>query len=309
MRKIVLLPLFLFLATLCQSQDKNRDPQKARIVTSDIANFWIAFDKAGRDIDPKIFGELYLQKGSPGLQDFMKGRIKSADNLSKVIRRHVQYYSSIRQSTDSINFFEEPIRKSLMKLKTLYPEATFPPIYFVVGALNSGGTSSDNGLIIGLDMYGLTSHTPKEELNDWLRTVIKPVNQVPHIVAHELIHFQQQYDGEDLLSASIKEGSADFIAELISGKHINQHVHDFADPKEKELWEEFRQRMDKKDYTGWLYSSTPGRPNDLGYWIGYKIARAYYDQAADKQQAIKDILMIKDFKAFLEKSGYAKKFK
>jgi hypothetical protein len=228
--------------------------------------------------------------------------------LAKVVGKRLNYYRSIRTSTDSIAGMKDEIRQSLVRLKEIYPDAIFPPVYFVIGAMNSGGTSSNDGLIIGAEMYGLTPQTPTAELNDWQKTVIKPVNQIPHIVAHELIHFMQTYDGGSLLAASIKEGSADFLAELISGKHINQNVHDFANPKEKELWLEFKARMNKKDYAGWLYSSTPGRPNDLGYWMGYKITRAYYEQATDKRAAIKEILMIKNVEKFLEKSGYGKKF-
>jgi hypothetical protein len=48
-------------------------------------------------------------------------------------------------------------------------------------------------------MYGRTFETPADELNEWLKSVIKPVSEVPHIVAHELIHFQQDYDGGTLL--------------------------------------------------------------------------------------------------------------
>ena len=33
-----------------------------------------------------------------------------------------------------------------------------------------------------------------------------------------------------------------------------------------------------------------GRPNDLGYFIGYRIAQAYYQRAADKAQAVRDII-------------------
>jgi uncharacterized protein YjaZ len=195
-----------------------------------------------------------------------------------------------------------------VKLKYLYPDAIFPPVYFVIGALSSGGTSSNDGLIIGAEMYGRTPDSPIDELNSWLLTVLKPVNEVPHIVAHELIHFQQNYDGSTLLAGSIKEGSADFIAELISGKHINTHVHEFANPREKELWLEFKEKMHEKDFTGWMYSSVKDRPNDLGYWMGYKITKSYYDNQKDKQAAIKEILNIKNFDRFLEKSGYAKKF-
>jgi hypothetical protein len=239
----------------------------------------------------------------------MDGRIKNAEYLASVIKSHPKYYHSIKVNTDSIGGMKDQIRQSLVKLKDLYPKAIFPPVYFVIGTLNSGGTSSDDGLIIGAEMYGLTPQTPKDELNDWLLSVLQPVNKIPHIVAHELIHFQQKYDGGSLLAASIKEGSADFLAELISGKHINQHVHNFANPIEKELWLEFRERMDKKDYNGWLYSSSKGRPNDLGYWMGYQITKAYYDKAGDKKAAIYEIMNIKNFNAFLKQSGYPDKFK
>lgn len=45
-------------------------------------------------------------------------------------------------------------------------------------------------------------------------------------------------------------------------------------------------------------------PNDLGYWMGYKITEQYFKKAADKRKAIKELLDIKDYKAFLRKSGY-----
>jgi hypothetical protein len=43
----------------------------------------------------------------------------------------------------------------------------------------------------------------------------------------------------------------------------------------------------------------------MGYWVGYRIARAYYDRAADKRRALNEILTIRDFDAFLAASGYA----
>ena len=299
----------LFLSNL-QAQSQNKNPLVTEIVTSDLDNFWIALEKAGADVNADALDKYYLQPGSKGIKAFMEGRIKNSENLARVIRSHSKYYHSIKPSVDSIAGMKSQIIQALVKLKDFYPDAIFPPVYFVIGALNSGGTASDHELIVGAEMHGLTSQTPKDELNNWLKTVLKPVNQVPHIVAHELIHFQQNYDGGTLLEASIKEGAADFLAELISGKHINAHVHDFANPKEKELWEEFKTRMNQKDYKGWLYSSgsVNGRPNDLGYWMGYKITKAYFDQAPDKKVAVKEILNIKDFHQFLDKSGYSAKF-
>ena len=306
-RSVFFITLGLF--TYAFAQGQNKDPLATQIVTTDLDHFWEALDKAGTDIKPDILDQLYIKRGSKGVKAFTKGRIKDATHLADVIRSHSKYYHSIKASTDSVNGLKDQIRQSLVKLKDLYPAAIFPPVYFVIGALNSGGTASKNELIIGTEMYGLTTQTPKDELNDWLLSVIKPVNQVPHIVAHELIHFQQKYDGGTLLEASIKEGAADFMAELISGKHINQHVHEFANPREKELWLEFQERMNKNDYQGWLYSSSKGRPNDLGYWMGYQITKAFYDRTDDKKAAVYEIFHIKDFNLFLTKSGYPEKFK
>jgi hypothetical protein len=70
--------------------------------------------------------------------------------------------------------------------------------------------------------------------------------------------------------------------------------------------------MDRTDKeTVWLYSESGEgkRPDDLGYYMGYKICEAYYRSASDKKQAIHDMLNICDFKEFLKTSRYAEKFK
>jgi uncharacterized protein YjaZ len=162
-------------------------------------------------------------------------------------------------------------------------------------------------------MYGRTKDTPAEEMDGWLRQVLKPVEEIPAIVAHELIHYQQKYPGTDrsLLAQAIKEGSADFVGEIIVGKSINGHLHVYGDPNERELWLEFKQQMDGKDTSRWLYQGDKAkdRPADLGYYVGFKICEAYYRQAADKARAIRDILEIQDFKQFLKASHYDSKFK
>lgn len=302
------LVVFVLLFIASDSNSQNRDPFAAEIITNDLDNFWKAYEHAGAEVNAEVLQQEYLGIGSKGLDSFIKGRIENAENLARVIRSHQKYYNSIKPSTDSIASLKDPIRRSFAKLKELYPEAIFPPVYFVIGAMNSGGTASRHGLIIGAEMYARHAATPSDELGKWHREVLKPVRELPEIVAHELIHFQQSYDGGSLLAACVKEGSADFIAELISGKLCNAHVHVFANPIEKELWMEFKERMLKNDYKGWLYSAVKGRPNDLGYWMGYKITKAFYDKAQDKKAAIREILNIGNFETFLEKSGYGKHF-
>jgi hypothetical protein len=283
------------------------DPDQAKIVTEDLDRFWEAFDQAGPTFPAETFQKVYLDRGTPGLQDFIKLRIKDAETLAQRVQKHPKYYASARESTKRIHEMERSIRAAFYALEYLYPDAVFPDVYFLVGILNTGGTTSERALLIGAEMYGRTPQTPTEELNDWLKTVLEPVESVPHIVAHEIIHYQQKYAETEptLLAHAIHEGSADFLAEMISGRHINAHVHAYAVPRRAELWKEFKEKMHGKAFKGWLYSASGDRPQDLGYWIGYEITKAYYDKAADKRQALKEILEIKDFGAFLANSGYA----
>lgn len=184
---------------------------------------------------------------------------------------------------------ERAIRAPFYALEFLYPEAVFPTVYFVVGRLNSGGTISDQGLLIGAEMY-------------------RDTEGLPHIVAHELIHFQQlplPDSVRTLLAQSIREGSADFIGELISGKHINTQAHEYGRAHEEELWIEFQDNMAGRDLSAWLYRDPPGeRPADLGYFMGYQITQAYYTRSSDKAAAIREIIGVRDFEQFLLESGY-----
>ena len=57
------------------------------------------------------------------------------------------------------------------------------------------------------------------------------------------------------------------------------------------------------------YSTVKDKPADLGYYIGYKIAEEYYKNAADKKQAVTDIIEMNDPITFLQKSKYDQKLK
>jgi uncharacterized protein YjaZ len=193
-------------------------------------------------------------------------------------------------------------------MKALYEDAVFPDIYFMIGRWSSAGTVSFNGLLIGTDQYAGGHGVPLYELNAWENRNLKGVEQIPALVSHELVHFIQfKRDDTTLLSAALAEGMADFIGEKISGVNVLKWLHEFANKREAEIWKEFKAEMFLNRYNNWLgngSNETPQRPADLGYYIGYKICEAYYNKAADKKQAIRDILEIRDAKKFWEASGY-----
>jgi hypothetical protein len=290
----------------------NHDPDTAEFVVSDIDLFWKAYDSVKPGNRAEVLRKEYLEKGSRGLKEFTRVRIGSAENLAKVIETHPKYYAALREPSGKVATYKDAMRASFRKLKGLYEPAVFPDVYFVIGRMSSGGTLTDTGLLIGVDMFGKGKATAVEELDGWHRAVLMPIKDIPYIVAHELIHYQQKYPRDDatLLGKSIREGGADFVGELISGGQINGHLHKYGDPRERELWADFRREMGGKDLSNWLYQGdrAKDRPADLGYYVGYKICESYYQQAADKKAAVKAILEIKDFKEFLKASQYEGKF-
>ena len=85
---------------------------------------------------------------------------------------------------------EKQMRAAFKKFKSIYPEAVFPDVYFLIGVTSSGGTTGPIGFLIGTEMYGKTAKTPMEELSAWFKVVLSPVEQVPAIVAHEIASLQ-----------------------------------------------------------------------------------------------------------------------
>src|SRR5262249_49356758 len=107
-----------------------------------------------------------------------------------------------------------------------------------------------------------------------------------------------------------REGSADFVGEMVSGQSINDHLRSYGDLHEAALWREFGEAMNRSDTSQWLYQGdkSKDRPPDLGYYFGYRIALSYYEHTADKKRAIQDILAVQDYPAFLDAGRYSDKF-
>jgi Predicted Zn-dependent protease (DUF2268) len=292
------------------------DPNKARLITSDIALFWKAYDHA-MAAEPKdraaIFQREYIEQGSVGLEDLNAiGRI-DAEGLAKTIEDYPNYYRAIRTVTLNIEQQRPETIAAFRKLKALYPPATFPETYFAIGQFGGGGKPTSDGLLIGAEMFARAAGVPTRELGQWENEHALPPTDIPPVVAHEFVHFLQAFGSqESVLCTCLNEGSADFISEVAVGRLMTttMHAHEWANQREQELWKEFQKDMNGTDASHWLYagSGKGGRPDDLGYWMGYKIVEAYYKNASDKEHAIKDMLTVKNCSEFLKASRYAEKF-
>lgn len=294
--------------------ERMKDPLKAQLVTSDIHNFWDAYDRVQKDTAhaKELYSKYYFEKASRGLQDYFTLRIFSVEAFVANQKRKPEFYRAIRKNTLQVDEFKDQMKRSFAKLKEIYDDAIFPNVYFVIGRWTSAGTVSADGLLIGTDMMSKSDVVPLHELSLWEKNNFKSIDNLPYIVAHELIHSQQNSMKNDTttLAASIREGMCDFIGELISGKYINERLLSFTKGKEKQIWKDFEKDIYLRRANNWIANSeqeTPDHPADLGYWIGYQVCKSYYEEMPDKKQAIYDMLHIKDYKDFLVKSRYVEK--
>lgn len=287
-------------------------PDSARIVTEDIPRFWAAFDASTPETRAEVLQREYLDRASPGLEDFVFRRIHTARELAETVDQFPRYYRSTRESMARVAELEPQIRAAFRRMEALHPDAVYPDVYFMVGRLTTGGTTSPRGLLVGTELYSRTPQMPEDEFEPWMVRLFSPREKIPALVAHELIHYQQDVGGErNLLRQALVEGIADYLGEMITGRHINSSQHEYADAREAELWCAFREKMRGDDYSGWFYNArTSGeRPADLGYWVGYKIAQAYAARVPDERQRVRELLHVECPEAFLAASGYAERFR
>jgi hypothetical protein len=284
------------------------------LVTSDIENFWKAYDASQPGQREEAFDKLYLGVGSPGLQDFVKLRISSAKALAAAVdQKYPKFYASVRPYTLEVGKQAPTILKYLDRYKELYPEAHFPTVYFVIGRLTSGGTVSDRGLLIGTEVNSLGKDVDTSEINPAFRHAMGPVERISLIVIHELTHTQAKQVLQPkvplMLSRCIGEGAADFMTELVAKSSINAYSKEWADARRDELFHRFSIDMaaTPSDASKWLYNyaSSGDEPADLGYWIGAEICRSYYEQSKDKAKAVRDVVTLENMEVIVRGSKYA----
>lgn len=293
----------LVLATsVTSAQDITREPATVRLEVGDLRR--LASDLRSGGSDTLAALERYLAEPSPGLRVYTQRYSVDAPGMRTAIRDNRAAYANLGALADSILAQEAALRTAFRKLQELFPDAAFPPIWFVAADHGPGGMVQREGVVIATERF------------------VGRAEDVVPIVLHELAHFQsamvqgvetyQRIYGpsQTLLALAIREGTAELIAELTTGRHINPAAERYGATREAELWAAFRRDMDNRDPGEWMFvqPADRARPPDLGYWIGYRIAKSYYERASDKAQAIRDIIAVIDFTAFLASSGYAERF-
>lgn len=269
------------------------------IHTEDVDRFYKIYDAAGGHPTADQLQRDYIDAGSEGLHNLAKLRNVTGVRIADTLSKHPEVYSSARRCLTVLPRVRERVDAALRALVRLYPQARTPPVTIAVGRGKPVGVGSPvTGLQIGLEaLCGA----------EWMNPNVE--DRFVHVIAHEYAHVQQVaalVDDEHptVLERSLIEGAAEFVAELTSGKTGYSHFAALTKGREKQIETAFVADVDQTELSRWVDNSTMEKGNDLGYWVGYRIVKAYYRRAPDKQQALREILELTDPKAFLAKSGW-----
>ncbi len=261
--------------------------------------FFKVYDAAGGHPTASQLQHDYLDAGSDGLREFTRLRNTTAARIAEAIAKQPAVYSAARRCLQVLPRVRERVASALRKLGELYPDARFPPVTIAVGRGKPVAIGSPvTGVQVGLEALCAV---------DWMNPAVE--DRFVSVIAHEYAHVQQPAALADnphptVLEGSLMEGSAELVAELIAGQVSYAYLADRVAGHEKDIEAAFVADQDKRDLSAWLYNTTPGKPGDLGYWVGYRIAKAYYQRMPDKREALREILGMTDPKAFLAKSGW-----
>ncbi|HVI47325.1 MAG TPA: DUF2268 domain-containing putative Zn-dependent protease [Chitinophaga sp.] len=268
------------------------------VFTSDIDNFWTAFDSIQtvkeKDKQIEIMKSLYTDKGTEGLKVFMVLRRFDAAKLVESIGKYPKFWYSIRSNTLEIKDKTAAFEAHIREFRSLYPELRPAKIYFTITAIRAAGTVKDSMALIGSEIAMGNKYTDVSEFPDKrLANFFQPQdsNNIIPVVIHEYVHTQQKGEAKILLERCIHEGACDFITEIVLKQLLSNSYLIYGRKNEEALKQEFKKEMMGEDFSNWLYNgSTTKTMGDLGYFMGYTICKSYYRHARNKRQAIREII-------------------
>jgi hypothetical protein len=244
----------------------------------------------------------YVLKGSPGLHAYRARYPLSAHGLVAAIRQFRDDYSRIADRVEWLRARKDSLALVIAQYTKLVPTAVVLPVYFIVGEHHGVNSGSEVGPLLSVE--------------NGAARVSRPT--VYELLAHEMTHIQQfsavglsRYrelytTRPSLLGGVVREGIAEFFAELVVGRVSQAVAQRYFREREEEVWREFLGDLCRKDNGDWMGGrpSDPQRPSSVGYALGAAIARSFYATSDDKTAALKELLSSDDYPSILLRSGY-----
>lgn len=261
----------------------------------------------------------YLDDGGRAIEVFTRGRIQNAEWLAKKVSENPALYrDAIERCLPWVATTNAELRATYLGFKGLFPDRPLPEIAVVIGADNSGGTAAQGIQVIGLEVVCRLSPN-REAFAERMR----------QFFAHETVHtFQPGYApaalDAPLVAAALREGVPDYLTSLITARVPHPERNAWASAREEWIWGEFKKdaetvrrgidangQLDEEAqaaYSRWFGnagSAPAGWPDELGYWVGMRIADTYLRAMPDPRLALAKLIDLENPAIILKESGYS----
>lgn len=278
-----------------------RNPKKAKIIYSDLNHFIDAYKEFSRNTDTiQVLQTLYFERGSDGLKEYVRRHQLTPERLKEAIRENPERYALLPGFVSKIAEVQELYPLILNDFHKVVPNSIYPPTYLIVGANRGIGQASMMGQLITVTR------------------IIDNKDKMKKIMVHELAHFQQAMamggqkyaelyaSPDNMPGMCLREGGAEFVTSQVLGDITQIAALEYLEKDESRLKEQFLtdSKAQNKDFWFWPSLEHETYTKLLGYAIGYKICKQYYDEAPDKTAALMDILKMEDAEIFLKSSHY-----
>jgi hypothetical protein len=298
-------------------------PAAARtpVVDEDIARFWRAYDAIKRTDDPaerlRLIQTLYIDPGTPGLRALMAARRYTAQQYVDSIVASPRFWTSVRPLTARSRASVTTLNADVAAFRRLYPKLRPATITYAIGVLRTGGTTVGDKVLIGAELALGDESVDVSDLPESYRKRLgvffasRPFANNAQNNIHEYVHTQQQETQGSLAQQVLREGVAELVAELITHRMPALPVYRYGPAHDAAIRDRFRAEMAGDSYDNWLWNSADNAfgISDVGYYVGYRIARSFYDGAKDKRQAVRTLIELRyddpaAVRALIDRSGY-----
>lgn len=269
------------------------------IISSDIDNFWSAYDRIVSTEDTlekmEILEEVFIGRASFGQQEMFRVRNYKPQEYLDAINDYPLFWSSIRTNMQDLNSYKDDIAVGINKIEKIYPEMKPATVYLGMGVFRTPGTGFDSLVLLGCE-YALGDINTEvtefdEQRSEYYNT--NPIKNLEFLTVHEYVHTQQKPMLHNLLSLVLYEGIAEFIAEVATDKKSPWKSFTYGPANYEMVLRRFEEDIFKPSTVNtWLWNSRDNEfgTDNLGYYIGHTIASKYYEKAKDKSAAIKKLI-------------------
>ena len=249
-------------------------------------------------------------------------------NVLKLFVRN-NFIGQLNKAVDSIfgndMRIHEDFTQAFKFYKSVFPDFEVPEIYTVVTGSRLPGALTNQGLLIGLDMYLGRNSEFYGGFEQFLRNRYQPEYMVPNAINTLVLDKMAQLNIEEPVTGPLLEnivfwGKVMYISKLAQPNTSDSLIIGYTTAQlkgcienEHAIWtqlvsnnylyanDEIVKARFLKDapFTSGLSKESPGK---LGWFVGWQMVKQYMEK--NPSTTVEELIALKDYKKVLEKSGY-----